>query len=321
MNNEIPKEIRDILYEIHKNTRIRECIYPDHANCNEIAHAHSIQDSKILKKLAEDGKVIMLDRKSNFSYEFGHSEASVFTGFCKHHDQMLFRPIEYYPFTKSFEQIFLYTYRAFAYSYHKKKEELLQNINLYNHPKCIGLNKCLTSYQVLSSAISIQNFEEEKLFFDEALLSNDYNVLSGLVWTFEGESKFASVGYEAMPMDFDGNIIQDFHNPINGIRNIYITIFPENGKTYSIISWLNLSSPVYKTVYEKLNNLTEEERKNFINNTIPIYTNNCAFKPSFYKSFHKDLRVEFDAIFNHLLELERNGKPYNWFDKPKFALL
>ena len=153
----------------------------------------------------------------------------------------------------------------------------MQNINLYNHPKCFGFNKGLASSLILSSAISIHNFEEEKLLFDDALLSKDYNVLSGLIWTFEGESNFASVGYKAMPIDFDGNIIQDFNNPINGIRNIALALFI---MTIFMIAYIDMKAVKRTAKAIDPNHSTKLFWDIFLTNLI------FGFEPSNYAEYH-----------------------------------
>lgn len=46
--------------KIMKQSHIKQCLYPDHTKCSEkIIGAHSIQNNKILKKIAENGQVYM----------------------------------------------------------------------------------------------------------------------------------------------------------------------------------------------------------------------------------------------------------------------
>src|ERR1019366_4667187 len=55
--------------------------------------------------------------------EIGWGNASIFYGFCAHHDKELFNPIENNNvFDDSLEQKFLHSYRSFAHSYHLLKQ-------------------------------------------------------------------------------------------------------------------------------------------------------------------------------------------------------
>ena len=51
-------------------------------------------------------------------------QATVFAGFCGKHDKTVFSLIEDYPFTKTDEQIFLYAYKAFAFTFYKIQREV-----------------------------------------------------------------------------------------------------------------------------------------------------------------------------------------------------
>ena len=65
-----------------------------------------------------------------------------------------------------------------------------------------------------------------------------YDVLTSIVWEFNGFSNFAATAGETPMYDFDGKQIQDLLNPSVPARHVYTCVFPENGKTYVIIAWL-----------------------------------------------------------------------------------
>lgn len=45
---------------LRKESKIKQCLYPDHSNCSErIIGAHSIQNNKILKRISTNGRVYM----------------------------------------------------------------------------------------------------------------------------------------------------------------------------------------------------------------------------------------------------------------------
>ena len=117
-----------------KQSRIKKC-FCENEDCNKIIDAHSISRStlKRIKDTTSSGeKVIVL---SDVKIDNGNitnapslkgwaEEASVFNGFCGFHDNKIFEPIENsIPFNKTEEQCFLHSYRSFAVTYHKRKEQ------------------------------------------------------------------------------------------------------------------------------------------------------------------------------------------------------
>lgn len=310
--------------ELRKNARFKECIYPDHTNCSErIIGAHAIQNTKILKRIADDGVVYMPipkpDNPFNLITEYGRKEATVFTGFCSFHDKTVFQPIEDSPFQGTEEQVFLYTYRTFALDYHKKQEVVRMQQEMFsNKPSIADIPGLYTDGQT-PEAMAVNDYLEEKKLFDDALIKKEYNVLTSFVWSFDGFSNFAAVGGEAPSLDFQGKQIQDLTNPKVPARHIFITVFPEGEKTYAIISWFKQFDGLFSSIGEELRALSDEEKKNYINNTLPIITENIAFRPSAWKTIDTQTKNAFMFLFAGLAQLmESDGEKYNRFEKASF---
>ncbi|MGO4375707.1 hypothetical protein AB4Z21_34145, partial [Paenibacillus sp. MCAF20] len=113
--------------KIRNKTLYKECVHED-ANCDgNIIRAHSIQNNKFLNRLSRNGNVLCIDfSKALLSdrlvlREVGRDKASTFTGFCKHHDNSIFKPIEEYDYiVGDIQQEYLFAYRAFALSYYER---------------------------------------------------------------------------------------------------------------------------------------------------------------------------------------------------------
>ena len=161
---------------IIRGSKIKQCLHPDSKCCSGgIIRAHSIQNSKILKAIASEGKLLMFHPKLSQPFEeiteYGRGEATTFTGFCKHHDKVLFEPIEDHIFDKSSKHVFLYTYRCFAKEYHSKKEAALSVINMEKElfKKNAGIlepsNSPLNNYK-LGHELSINDLNRVKAVFD-----------------------------------------------------------------------------------------------------------------------------------------------------------
>lgn len=109
--------------------KINRCLAP--GECLEPAiAAHSVQKSRFIKPLAEDGHVlaVKLDAtaRSGLSIDLrvvGINQATTFTGLCANHDNAIFSPIEKQEidFTDS-EHLFLLAYRCIISELHEQME-------------------------------------------------------------------------------------------------------------------------------------------------------------------------------------------------------
>lgn len=308
--------------EAHRKSLFKECLHPDKANCSErIIKAHTIQKNKILSRIAENGIVLMPCPKPDLSFklmnEYGLANATIFTGFCSFHDKTTFQSIEDKPFEGTDKQIFLYTYRAFAHEYYSKRVasssvKEFSDSTYYEDCTINGKN----GYE-----LSTMDYEYEKEIFCKALLSHDYDVLTSIVWVFEGESHFAATGGEAPAYDANLKFIQDLSNPDICVRHIYYSAFSEDGKTYFLISWLKGFNEIFKAHFEKLLSLSLQERKNYVNNTLAVSTENVAIRPSSWNSMSEEQKNAYGMLFSGLIEIsEAMGHPYDRLQEPGFDL-
>ncbi len=253
--------------------------------------------------------------------EYGRKEASVFTGFCGYHDKTVFQPIEDNDFVKSEEQIFLYVYRAFALEYHKKQEAVRMEQQFFsNKPSIVNMPGHMIDGKT-GFSMAVDDFREEKAILDDALINKRYDVLTSIVWVFDGFSNFAATGGEAPSLDFDSNRIQDLLNPHIPVRHIYYSVFPENDKTYAIIAWLKEYDSIFSSIHKRLSKANDIEKRNYINNTLPMVAENIAIKPSSWAAMPEHAKEEFSMIFNGLADLiEHEGTKFDRFQKPSFDL-
>ena len=319
-------KIPEIYKAARKAARFKECIHPDKESCSEkIIGAHSIQNNRILSKIADNGKLYMPCPKPDLSFalqtEYGRKEATVFTGFCGYHDKTTFQPIEDKEFAGTEEQIFLYVYRAFALEYHKKQEAArMEQIIFENKPSIANMDGRTIDGKT-GFDMAILDFEEEKKLFDKAIIDKQYDVLTSVVWEFDGFSNFAVTAGEAPMYDFAGKKIQDLLDPNMPARHIYMCVFPENNKTYAIIAWLKEYDELFSSIKKKLDSLTELEKKNYINNTIPIIAENVVIKPSSWDAMPEMAKQAFSMLFLGMADMMAlDGVPYDRFDTPSFDL-
>ena len=122
------RSLQILLVELQRKP-IRKCLLADRGSCSSnIIKAHSVQNAYTLGQLEEKGHVYMFKIESPSPFPtlklVGRNNATVFTGFCGHHDNDLFKEIDL-----SSAQLYdkdnprqacLYFLRACAHEYWKK---------------------------------------------------------------------------------------------------------------------------------------------------------------------------------------------------------
>ena len=145
--------------------------------------SHTVGLGRELRRIADqNGKVLgaRLNLSAIFdpfggAFEDVHiKQASVFPGFCKHHDQTVFEPIDDQQWNGSSEHIFLLAYRALCREVYAKLsnvesfmpaaisnatgegEEMLRR---WNHGEELGLQESLRDKKAMDSILLSQNYE------------------------------------------------------------------------------------------------------------------------------------------------------------------
>lgn len=320
-----PLNLLETYKKVRKESRIKRCLHPKSDECSEkIIGAHSIQNNKIIKRLSSNGIVYMPCPKSDNPFApmtvYGRKEATVFTGFCGYHDKTVFQPIEDGMFDKSIQHIFLYTYRCFAIEYHKKQEVVNMERYMFKiKPSLADMPDEDNPYRGMHMAID--DFQNVKKIFDTALLTGNYNVLSSVVWEFDQPVRFAGTGFEAMTHDLEGNKIQDLLNPNVSAKHIFVMVFPEGEKTYCIISWLKENDDLFAKYKQQLLSLPEEKKKIYINNLLPMISENIVVNPEAWDNWEEYKRNEFGAIeFGIATLFEAEGDYWDRLEPPVYDL-
>ena len=294
-----PLNLLDNYKRIRKESRIKQCLHPNNEECSEkIIGAHSIQNNKILKRISSNGMVFMPCPKPDNPFapmtSYGRKEATVFTGFCGHHDKTLFQPIEDRDFEKTEEQVFLYTYRCFALEYHKKQEvKKMEQIIFTKRPSLVNMPDAEDPFK--GNKMAIEDFIEDKKIFDKAILEKDYSVLTSIIWEFDKAVKFACTGFEALQYDLNNRRVQDLLDFSKPAQHVYVCVFPENEKTYCIISWFKKNDGMFSSYYEQLNGLDEVKKRNFINNLLPMISESLVVNPEAWEKLSQSQKNEFGS--------------------------
>ncbi len=201
------------------------CLHPEASqhNCSKnIIRAHSIQRNGGLSRIARDGHVYnfmpdlptLIKRKPIQPKLIGIHSASTFTGFCGHHDNKIFEPIEKYPFESNPHHTFLLGYRAFC-------RELFLKKAMSEH---IALMRSFDKGKGEIEQIQIQDFlnfwetgldyglrdaTTYKKAYDDSLLRADYSQVWFYIIRFDRPLDFLCSGFITPEYGFDGALLQN----------------------------------------------------------------------------------------------------------------
>ncbi len=302
------------LSNLKRKCRFKECIFPDKSTCSsKTIKAHSIQRNKVLKNISERGMVISGDiQKTLFTREFekvGINSASTFFGFCNYHDALIFSEIENSRYKGSQEQNFLFAYRACCLEYVKKKEDCCFYKSLLkryaNTSKEIHVRSKLYEAQVgLSDLTNILEYFSNELIKQRDL--RNFKIINTATFSISYESLIAVNSLFFLHYDFQGNLINDLSDPSKVPAPIFLNVFPENGKTIILLSYLTDDVKTYRNILHQLNSFSHSEIENFFSNLIITHCENFFISPLKYKKISKKLRRLFVSKFMNTLT-----KPYD----------
>ena len=309
-----PKDASTIIGEVMRRgiESNKFCWHPQASNttCNIdssgkiiVSAAHSIQNNGVLSKIVENGHVMGYDmNKGEFDgKQLGKNYASIFWGFCNNHDS-IFRPIEINPFTGTAEQNFLFAYRGFVVSSHKKIE---------------------VSSWINFGEQSDKDINENRKIFDSAILANDYSIIETEIFELPAFYPIAVSSSFFLDFDFEGNAIP--HSD-ERMEDIYVTLLPGEKKTYFLLSYFTQDKHLYGNLGVQLklrNNL-----KSDITMLVAAHVENIYFNPTYYETFIAQHEKILKTIFvhsqmdyatigdNNELNVEFSMTPSNYLDNP-----
>ncbi|WP_050740706.1 YecA family protein [Acetobacterium bakii] len=312
---------------VKKESRIKQCLHPNKSECtSKIIHAHAIQNNRILNKIAVNGLVQTMDGVSNLFFQSAQSKgrkiATVFTGFCQYHDKVLFQDIEDREFLCETKQLFLFTYRTFAWHYHKKQEQINnERITQKNIMDILNDNSYMRELSPYNKALYLAQRDNDikKKMFDNCLLTEDYNKIKSSVWEIPYGLQFAVSAMLEIEFDLEGRKINDIHSK-NCISSIYLNIFPNDEKSFCVWSWQSEDDKPYCDYVKQFMNLPIKERENYLNNKLPRWSDAIIISPRLWEKWGADIQqsliahANFEALYRAMEE--ENGSSYSYSDTP-----
>lgn len=305
------KKFNSSMRKMLKDIAPNECFHKDENCSQKIIKSHSIQENKILKRISENGLVVCLDISKSMNAPtfnpIGKKRATTFRGFCSYHDTHLFKSIENKDYKiGNKEQEFLFAYRALARGHYAKKiafytsKFIKQNPNnlvpYFNIPSHMPKNEAEVFY--IANKDAFNQIEKHKTVFNISLSKKHYFKVCTDTIVFEQEFPVAVCQYCTVEDDFEGNIINDLGNLYSELYYSFISIFPQNGKTYVLISYMKKHRNTnIANLGKYLLKQSENDQKIMISNLILTCCENFVISPKTWGSFSDDQKELIAQIF------------------------
>lgn len=325
------EEFNRSLADLKKHRTIKECFHHKKDECKgKIKNAHSIQENGKLSILENEVNKNMslytftkfISSENNVIEELiplGKGESSTFFGFCDYHDTNLFSDIENNKFEfDNPKHLFLHSYRSFAHSYHKKREEY----KLYDNIEKSKLKNTVSKFQKqifqFGNKIAMSELNKSKEYLDNALENKNWDSLQYLVYEKKGLFPIAVssqlcplVSYRNIPI----NNHLEFHIPF---ENLMLTMLPDFESTVAIIASFPNQKKAVKLI-EELDSLNDLQLEYAITSLIISNCENTFFSPFFWHSLSKKekRRILDEFIANENLQYRNKffKSSFNFFDE------
>ncbi|TVY09066.1 YecA family protein [Paenibacillus cremeus] len=263
------------------------CLHPNQSECQgAIKKAHALQNNRILSKIDVGNHVLVAKQKVDINgvtmlmERESRNKATTFTGFCDKHDTEVFLDIERGDYTGTQKQNFLFAYRAFAQQFHKTQVAMATHRQLaHERPSLLRESEeFVMLYR--NRQLEVKDMDEYKAIFDEALLHDKYETIETLNFELPTECKFAICAAFALERDVLGHQLNDVTSfEDERLKSVFITVFPAENKTHILFSWLKEEDGFFSKYKEQLIKLSHEQLQIYLNNLIPLYTENIVMSP------------------------------------------
>ncbi len=264
-------DINNYLETIKRNRNTGRCLhYDSDEECKEIINAHSIQRALSLSTIACDGHVCRITAdfgtlKKNKGkltcQKIGINKASTFLGFCKKHDNEIFKKIDNSPLVPTDEQIFLYGYRSLCRELFVKENTLNTMEILVKSESSQGAIKELFSNFRKGTAFGLKNLRRHKERYDDSLKKEHCQGIKYVLFTSAQKPFIAFSGLFYPDFDFMGRYLQDLGDHNADMELITFCSAPMTKGWGFLFSWHESSSKVCVDFMESLATMIHEDMK------------------------------------------------------------
>ncbi len=278
----------------------KRCMAPEalhHACSGKIVRAHTVSRSGSLKRIAVDGHLYAFNPTlpclSN-SHGFivpelrGIKQCSTFTGFCAHHDQHLFSPLENVAFDFSAEQCFLLAYRALARETFNKIAQasvapILREADRGIPRPAQEFIQSLASGHQEGVQAGVTDAQSAQRAYDAVLLSRDFSCVRAYIVEFENVPSVMCATGLTLCEGFDGSIVQDLFDLESPAALIHCNALASGNGGAVVFTWLAESDPVCDPFIQTLEAVEDGDLTNALLRFFFEYSDNLQIAPAWWE--------------------------------------
>lgn len=240
--------------------------------------------------------------------ETGRGVASTFSGFCGDHDK-IFHPIDNKDYTPGdTEQEYLFAFRAAAKEFttrnalvHATDTRMANNQDQEFPLDDLGLE--MVDIFKRGFDMGLEDQKATRGTFVDTFLKTKYNVIETATLEIDEELPIAVSSTFNLEMTYEGDLINDLSPAGYGTRMkpCFLTIFPQGGKTYGLISYLRRDRGSYGFLKD-LNDLDDGEKKVILSNLLTAHTENFTAEPTYWESLSDETKDKYSKLFANTMK-------------------
>jgi hypothetical protein len=209
----------DYIRQIKREQDRGRCLHYDRGGrCNNIIDAHSIQRRGQLQEIEENGHVYQFSTELSIlrktdgmsaPRKVGWNRATTFAGFCKRHDNELFKPIDEKPLLPNAEQVSLYAYRCLCREFFVKENAVKVFSAVKDHVGVDPHERKMLRSALIGNGLGFEQLLPHKERFDEALRARAFGDFDFVTFTSTSPWSLQLSGVLYPDHDFIGERIQN----------------------------------------------------------------------------------------------------------------
>lgn len=250
---------------------------------NKPIKAHGISKTKLLTKLSVDGNVMYMNLESENGFELintGQAKATTFPGFCDTHDK-IFNLIDTADYDSSPQMDFLFAMRnAAKETLHKLAANLAieRMISESNDPEFIEA----LEYNLSGARLTAKEYELTRKKFCDLYEKKIFNALNSQTIVIDRELPIVCSASFYLELDHNNKIINNtLDETSRNLAPLFMTLFPQNGKTYCIFSYFKSDKAKYAFLNEIMT-FDQNTLEIIVSNILPTYTESFAVSPRYW---------------------------------------
>ena len=283
--------------------------------CGKIIAAHTIQRSRVLRSITNSKNKVLtfyppepkIDGTLKL-HEKGWKQASIFSGFCKNHDDGTFSDLEKTDFTGSKKEIFLIAYRAVCWELYQKikavksypaKRDLIDR----GTDEYVQLNRQYKNLiQYYGHQEGLNDFLYLKKEMDKVLISWNLSEFSSYEIILKGPVSVVSTGAISPNHLLNEKRIQVLHDTTKRAQLVAFGVDIHRNSVSVIFFWYKLDK-ASQAFIDDIKNLSNKKLTEFLVQFFFAFCENTYFSDSWWNGLNTVQQ-------EHLKKLSTNPNPY-----------